>query len=771
MNADPRLRLSIMMFLQYMIWGSWAVSIGGYMSKTLGFSGVEVGAVYSSTAIAAIFSPIIVGIVADRFVNTEYLLAGLHFVGGLLLTAAAFTGEFAWLYPIMITYSLFYMPTLALTNSISFANIENPEQDFPRIRVLGTWGWIFAGWIVGFVLDRNAGTSNLPILFAAAASFCLAGFSFYLPSTPPRLRANGGVQPAAEAGAGEGAEPVEKKATGEGVLKLLRDPSFAVFIACSFLICMPLAFYYGFANIFLQETDAPFPTALQTIGQLSEVGFMTLMPYFIVRLGVKRMLMVGMLAWVLRYVCFGVQWFPASLFGLFLHGVCYDFFFVASQIYVDNRVSADQRASAQSFVALVTLGFGMFLGSMASGAIVSAYGPVQVDVTHLGLATRAPLPEWNEEATTPFAQQAGLAKGASLALQKLPETITLVEPRLEIARDNFIAAVTAADADGNKVVTRAEWIAAESLKVDAVEIVTRRVSKPFAEWSSLPADYTLPIGSLQGRAAEADVNQDGRLDEKEWETLRGELEVSAFDVQRMPKTMALPDWDEAGQSPLCQLLNQQAGSRLVLDGLEKKLPDPVSLGKGVHVTIARAELAEALAVLDRNEDKLISQAEWSAAPSKFTVPAVQVTTERTKAMLPAWTHDRDSQFAIALKLRRKGDEAAREKFTADDLPVRYVETDAETGSQTIYERSDLEKALFDKGGADRDGDDAITAAEVVKSRRNDWFYIWMWPALAAGATSAAFWFGFKDQRNRQLEAEMAADAPLGAGEGMEPQVG
>ena len=352
-----RVKLSVMMFLQYATWGAWAVSMGGYMGGTLKFEGFEIGSIYSTTAIAAMISPLFLGYVADRLMATEKLIGILHLIGAVLLGVAAVTTDFGPLYAIMIIYSLCYMPTLALTNSISFANIGDPEKEFPGIRVWGTWGWIVAGWIVGFALD---GTTNLPIFLAAASSAALGIFSFSLPHTPP----SGGQQAQTEQQSDE---------KGQGLGALLADPSFLVFLICSFLVCIPLSFYYGFANLFLSEIDAPYPTALQTLGQLSEVGFMAAMPFFIMRLGVKKMLAVGMLAWVVRYFCFGTLSFPLIVFGLFLHGVCYDFFFVASQIYVDNRVRPSQRASAQSFIAFVTLGLGMFVGAYVGGWIYDAY--------------------------------------------------------------------------------------------------------------------------------------------------------------------------------------------------------------------------------------------------------------------------------------------------------------------------------------------------------------------------------------------------------------
>jgi nucleoside transporter len=426
MNSAVRIKLSVMMFLQYAIWGSWAVSMGGYLDGTLGFSGGQIGAIYATTAIAAMISPLYMGYLADRLFATEKMIAVLHLVGAGLLGAAAVTTEFQTLRAIMVVYAICYMPTLALTNSISFANISDPEKEFPGIRVLGTWGWIVAGWLVGFVFANEKFTQalpeaiahgNAPIILAAGLSAFLGLFSFTLPHTPPRGR---------QQAESDAAQPEAGSDSRGGVVQLLADPTFLVFVICSFLICIPLSFYYAFANVFLTETDAPYPTALQTIGQLSEVGFMAAMPFFILRLGVKKMLAVGMLAWVARYFCFGTLQFPLVVVGLVLHGVCYDFFFVASQIYVDNRASVKQRASAQSFIAFVTMGIGMFVGNYAGGAIVDQYPPailVPAVVTPADKANpepKIPLPNWDPKAETGLAWVLDLQPTSVLSPEELP---------------------------------------------------------------------------------------------------------------------------------------------------------------------------------------------------------------------------------------------------------------------------------------------------------------------------------------------------------------
>lgn len=354
--SSVKLRLMAMMFLQYFVWGAWGVSLGSYMEKTLKFSGPELTSVYATTAIATMLSPLFLGYIADRFFSTERILAVLHIAGALLLAYASMQEQYLLLWSVMLAYALCFMPTLALTNSISFENIADPEKDFPLIRVFGTVGWIIAGLAVGLLgwgLDRRQ------LLLAAGTSAVLGAFCFFLPHTPPKRK-----QPQAT--------------TGErsGLLHLLLEPSFLVFTIASFLVCIPLAFYYNLANLFLTQTEAPAPTALQTIGQMSEVFFMAVMPWFILRLGVKNMLAVGMLAWVVRYFAFGSLSFPLVVFGLLLHGICYDFFFVASQIYVDSKADLAQRARAQSFIAFITLGLGMFVGAKVAGWTYDYYKPV-----------------------------------------------------------------------------------------------------------------------------------------------------------------------------------------------------------------------------------------------------------------------------------------------------------------------------------------------------------------------------------------------------------
>ncbi len=359
MNFRTRAQLSGMMFLEYFVWGAWYVTLGTYLGTTLQFEGTQIGLAYGAFAIAAMISPFFVGMVADRFFPTERVLGVLHLVGGAILYYLTTIEDFALFYPVIIAYTLCFMPTIALTNSLSFHHMDNPGKEFPGVRVLGTISWIIAGLIIGYL---NIESQSTPILIAAGMSVVMGLYSFTLPHTPPRSK---------------GEKASWQDIIGLDALKLMKERSFAVLFIASLLICIPLSFYYSFANLFLNNIGVENAAGKMTMGQMSEILFLLLMPFFFKRLGYKKMLIIGMAAWALRYVLF-MMGNPSELVwmlygGIILHGICYDFFFVTGQIYVDERAPKNIKNAAQGLITFATYGVGMFIGSLLSGVIAENY--------------------------------------------------------------------------------------------------------------------------------------------------------------------------------------------------------------------------------------------------------------------------------------------------------------------------------------------------------------------------------------------------------------
>ena len=373
-----RLKLSTMMFLQYFIWGAWYVTLVTYLSQQLHFNDSQIGWAYATTAIAAMISPFFIGLVADRYYASERVLSVLHLAGGCLLYWVSLLETFEEVFPVLLAYTLCYMPTLALTNSLSFHHMDSPEREFPRVRVLGTIGWIVAGLVVG---NLHLEPTAVPLRIAAGASLLMGLYCLLLPHTPPK---------------GSGQALSLRSLLGLEALSLLRERSFSIFVVGSFLLCIPLQFYYTFTNLFLNEIGVSEAASKMTLGQGSEILFMLAMPFFLTRVGLKTTLLIGMAAWVARYLLFG--WGSSGEFlwmllgGILLHGICYDFFFVAGQVYVDQKASVRVRAAAQGFIALVTLGLGMFVGARVSGLVVQHHsfvgleGAVQHDWGQIWLA-------------------------------------------------------------------------------------------------------------------------------------------------------------------------------------------------------------------------------------------------------------------------------------------------------------------------------------------------------------------------------------------------
>ncbi|MEP7144956.1 MAG: nucleoside permease [Ferruginibacter sp.] len=359
MKISTGIMLSVMMFFQYFIWGAWYVTMGTYMIENLHSSDVQIGAAFSALAIATMISPFFVGMVADRFFAAQRIIGVLHLAGAALLFFATTITNNTGFYWIILFYSLLYMPTIALTNSVAFSQMSDPGKQFPWIRVFGTVGWIVAGLLIGNLgIEKNAATFQI----AAAVSLVFGLYSFTLPNTPPKAR-TAGVS--------------ASKALGTEALVLFKSKPYLIFFIAAVLICIPLAFYYGFANPFLNEVGMNNAAGKMILGQVSEGLFIMAIPFLFNRIGVKKMLLLGMSAWALRYICFAYGYAdPGSWMlyaGIILHGVCYDFFFVTGYMYTEKKAGEKIKSAAQGLFTFATYGLGMFIGTWVSGFVVEKY--------------------------------------------------------------------------------------------------------------------------------------------------------------------------------------------------------------------------------------------------------------------------------------------------------------------------------------------------------------------------------------------------------------
>jgi nucleoside transporter len=369
MKSTVKFQLSLMMFLQFFIWGGWFVTLGTFLGNNLNATGGQIAMAFSTQSWGAIIAPVFIGLIADRFFNAEKILGFLHLLGGGLLYLMSITEDFSVFYPYVFVYMLLYMPTLALVNSVSFNQMKDTTSEFPLIRTFGTVGWIVSGLVISFVFGWDAqdsiadGALSNTFLMVAMASLMLGFFSFSLPKTPPYQQNQNKFS--------------LKNALGWEAVKLLNDRNFLLFFIASILICIPLAFYYQQANPFLVSLKMDNPTAKMSLGQVSEVLFMLLLPLFFARFGLKKTILVGMMAWVIRYLLFAFgdagEHTYMLIVGILLHGICYDFFFVSGQIYTDFKAGEKVKSAAQGLITLATYGVGMLIGFWIAGKISDTF--------------------------------------------------------------------------------------------------------------------------------------------------------------------------------------------------------------------------------------------------------------------------------------------------------------------------------------------------------------------------------------------------------------
>jgi len=352
-------KLAVMMFLQYFIWGAWYVTISGYMTENLHSTAIQIAAAYSALAIATMISPFFIGMVADKYFAAQRILGVFHVVGGVLLYLATQVSGNSAFYWVILAYSLLYMPTIALSNSIAFTQMSDPGKQFPWIRVFGTAGWILAGVMIAIL---EVGNTPSTFHIAAIGSVLMGVLAFLLPDTPPKAK---------------NAQVTASSAFGGDAFVLFKDKPYLIFFIAAILVCIPLSFYYGFAYLFLDQIGMENPSGKMALGQFSEAIFILAIPFLFNRIGVKKMLLLGMTAWMLRYVCFAYgntdtnTWMLYA--GIILHGICYDFFFVTGYMYTEKKAGEKIKNAAQGLFTFATYGVGMFIGTWFSGFTTDHY--------------------------------------------------------------------------------------------------------------------------------------------------------------------------------------------------------------------------------------------------------------------------------------------------------------------------------------------------------------------------------------------------------------
>lgn len=361
MNISTTVRLMLMMFLEYFIWGAWYVTMGTYMGEHFSGDGIDkvIGYAYSAMALATIISPFFVGMIADRYFSAQRIMGVLHLGGAVLLYVTTLVSSSTVFPVVILLYALLYMPTIALSNSIAFGQMNDPGKQFPWIRVFGTLGWIVAGYVIGSLKIEK---SNTTFLIAAAVSAVAGLYSFLLPNTPPK---------------GKVATQSASAVLGTDAFVLFKNRSYLIFFIAAILVCIPLSFYYGFANPFLNELNVNEPAKKMILGQASEAIFIIAIPFLFTRIGVKNMLVLGMVAWILRYICFAYGDAGNNLWmlyaGIILHGICYDFFFVTGYMYTEKKAGEKIKNAAQGLFTFATYGVGMLIGTWVSGIVVNQY--------------------------------------------------------------------------------------------------------------------------------------------------------------------------------------------------------------------------------------------------------------------------------------------------------------------------------------------------------------------------------------------------------------